>query len=75
VVSNRLLAFVVPVVCLAGAFAVGTIVSPLAKEGAGDSPDSSRWIFTAIAFVVGTLIAAMGTREWVTARTAGTPDT
>jgi hypothetical protein len=57
-----------------GIFAPGLV--PWITEGSNaDTRDNSRWIIGAIAFVVGALLAAMGTRAWVTARTAGTPDT
>ena len=73
-VIQRLLAFIVPAVCLAGAFVMGTFVARLAEEPNADRPDS-RWVIGAVAFVVGAIVAAAGTREWVKAHTAGSPDT
>ena len=78
--SRRSLAFVVA--GLVVAFLVGTVVATDivnllvgAPVSSTSEPPLSIWVLGATAFLAGALLAAVGTREWVRAHTAGTPDT
>jgi hypothetical protein len=78
-VSRRSLAFVVA--GLAVTFLIGAVLATVIDIAAPlvDSREQARevslWTIGAVAFVLGTFLAAVGTREWVNARTEGKTDT